>query len=136
VDANAPSQSKPEKITFQPEAPYADPYRKLAEHYAPFLAQETWFQPKSDYPARFNFDGDWDGANNWESLDSGSSQAYVYYAVMETATHWFLIYNVPRRGYSDKCVVGTMRTTTRSHPDRLQEGGPYGRLQAFNAGPQ
>ena len=54
------------------------------------------------------FDGDWRGDNNWDSADSGTSQAYVYYAAVETQTHWFLIYNLFHpRDYSDKCVAGT-----------------------------
>jgi hypothetical protein len=108
VTTAAPSRRPQETTQFPPEQRVADPYRLIAEYWAPFLAQETWFQPKSDMPARFDFDNDWNGDNNWENPDAGSSQAYVHYAAMETATHWFLIYNVFHpRDYSDKCVVGT-----------------------------
>ncbi len=102
ADGPAPS---PERVTFgeQPRSP--DPYRALAEHHAPFVAQETWFHPKSDYLGRFDADGDWRGDNNWANLPRASSQAYVYYAVIETETHWFLLYNFFHlRDYSDKCV--------------------------------
>ena len=105
VAADAPSRRKPETITFPAQPRGNDPYRRLAERYAPFLAQETWFQPKSDTPARFDFDGDWHGDNNWDALEEGSSQAYVYYAVVETATHWFLIYNVFHPREDRKSVV-------------------------------
>jgi hypothetical protein len=108
VDTNAPARRVAEETYFAREAPSSDPYRRLVEHYAPFIAQETWFQPKSDYLARFDLDGDWEGDNNWDDAEKGSSQAYVHYAVMETQTHWFLIYNFFHpRDYSDKCVVGT-----------------------------
>ena len=108
VDANAPARRVAETTYFAKEPPSSDPYRRLVEHYAPFVAQETWFQPKSDYLARFDLDGDWEGDNNWENAERGSSLAYVHYAVMETQTHWFLIYNFFHpRDYSDKCVVGT-----------------------------
>lgn len=108
VSRAAPEQRTPEQFAFQGEKRPADKYRKLAERYAPYVAQETWWQPKSDMLARFDYDNDWDGANNWDNLDKGSSQAYVYYAVMETATHWFLHYNFFHpRDYSDNCVVGT-----------------------------
>jgi hypothetical protein len=108
VDAAAPSLKPAEEVNFGPEPPSTDPYRKLAEFWSPMLAQETWWQHKSDMPARFDFDNDWTGDNNWDSLDKGSSQAYVYYAAMETASHWFLIYNVfHARDYSDKCVAGS-----------------------------
>ncbi|MBI3210481.1 MAG: hypothetical protein HYZ37_16475 [Candidatus Solibacter usitatus] len=108
VAADAPSVKKPEEATFEPEDKSNEPYRALVEHYAPFYAQETWFQPKADIPTRSDFDKDLIGDNNWDNLDKGTSQAYVYYAVMETATHWFLQYNVWHpRDYSDKCVIGS-----------------------------
>jgi len=134
VDSAAPSLRKPEKHDFPSEPVSLDPYRPLVEHYAPFLAQETWFQPKSDYPARFDFDGDWIGDNNWESLEVGSSQAYVYYAVMETATHWFLIYNVFHpRDYSDKCVIGTCHENDNEGLilTIVKDGSQFGRLQVM-----
>ncbi|HLP40548.1 MAG TPA: hypothetical protein VK465_03490, partial [Fibrobacteria bacterium] len=50
---------------------------------------------KGDYITRFNYDGDYIGINNWENLDSYSSvPAYVYYAVSETATHYFIHYGI------------------------------------------
>ncbi len=108
VSESAPSRKPAEKTSFPPETRKLDPYRRLAEYWAPMLAQETWFTPKADAPARFDYDGDWQGDNNWDDLDIGSSQAYVHYAAMETATHWFLIYNVFHpRDYSDKCIAGT-----------------------------
>jgi hypothetical protein len=108
VDAGAPSQKKPEEFSFGAEDKSNEPYRALAERYAPMFAQETWWQPKSDYITRFDFDNDLIGDNNWDNMEKGTSQAYVYYAAMETATHWFLIYNAFHpRDYSDKCVAGS-----------------------------
>ena len=108
TDLAAPPNAPREETEFRPEPRSGDPYRPLVEHYAPFVAQETWFQPKSDYLARFDFDGDWRGDNNWDHAPRGSSQAYVYYAVIESETHWFLIYNFFHpRDYSDKCIGGT-----------------------------
>jgi len=134
VAADAPSRKKAETSTFAPEQHRDGAYRKLAEHYAPFLAQETWFQPKADIPARFDFDGDWAGDNNWDHLEEGSSQAYVYYAAMETATHWFLIYNLFHpRDYSDKCVVGTCHENDNEGIilTIVKDGTSFGRLQVM-----
>jgi hypothetical protein len=134
VATNAPSRNKPEKTSFAAEKPSADPYRQLAEHWAPFLAQETWFQPKSDMAARFDFDGDWAGDNNWDRLEEGSSQAYVYYAVMDTGTHWFLIYNVFHpRDYSDKCAAGTCHENDNEGIilTVVKDGSRFGRLQVM-----
>jgi hypothetical protein len=108
VSNSAPSSNKTEVYSFSSEPKSADPRFYLAEHYAPFIAQETWFNPKADYLARFDYDKNWKGDDNWENLEKGSSQAFVYYAVMETKTHWFLIYNFFHpRDYSDICIVGT-----------------------------
>lgn len=108
VAADAPSIRKPETVTFPGEAQNLDPFFPLAEHYAPFVAQETWFTPKADFITRFNFDGDWKGDDNWDDMEIGTSQAYVYYTAMETQTHWFLVYNFYHpRDYSDRCVAGT-----------------------------
>jgi len=134
VDPGARSLRVPEKIQFPGEAASRDPYRRLAEHYSPFIAQETWFQPKSDYLARFDFDGDWHGDDNWEDAESGASQAYAYYAVMETETHWFLVYNFFHpRDYSDKCVVGTCHENDNEGMILTVEkdGSQFGRLLAM-----
>ncbi|MEZ5344857.1 MAG: hypothetical protein R2681_04790 [Pyrinomonadaceae bacterium] len=108
VSNSAPSSEADSKIAFVGDPKSSDPYFYLAEYYAPFIAQETWFNPKADHIVRFDFDDDWKADNNWENLEKGSSQAYVYYTVMETGTHWFVIYNFfHARDYSDVCIVGT-----------------------------
>lgn len=108
VSTSAASQKKEEAANFVATANSTDKYFALAENYAPFIAQETWFEPKADYLVRFDYDGNWKGEDNWENLETGSSKAFVYYAAMETETHWFLLYNFFHpRDYSDFCVVGT-----------------------------
>lgn len=134
VNPKAPSYRKTERTNFQSEPVRRDPYGPLAEHYAPWIAQETWFTPKADYLARFDYDGDWKGDNNWEDLETGSSQAYVYYAAMETETHWFLIYNFYHpRDYSDKCVAGTCHENDNEGliMTIAKDGSQYGRLQTM-----
>lgn len=107
VSNSASSSKKAENAKFA-VINSSDKYLPLVENYAPFIAQETWFEPKADYLARFDYDGNWKGDDNWGNLDSGSSKAFVYYAVMETETHWFLIYNFFHpRDYSDFCAVGS-----------------------------
>ncbi|WFE19283.1 hypothetical protein O7621_15075 [Solwaraspora sp. WMMD937] len=46
---------------------------------------------RSDYITRVDFDADLNGRNNWENAArSGVSfDAYAYYSVLETASHWF-----------------------------------------------
>lgn len=131
VSADAPTRKIPEKQNFPPE-PDNNRYRKLAEYWAPYIAQETWWQPKADIPTRFDFDGDWNGENNWENMDAGSSQAYVYYAAVETSTHWFLHYNFFHpRDYSDNCIAGTCHENDNEGIILTvrKEGGEFGVLE-------
>ncbi len=134
VTAEAPPRVPVEQTVFRFEPPETDPYHPLVAYWAPFVAQETWFQPKSDYIARFDLDGDWAGDNNWENAEIGSSQAYVYYSVMETPTHWFLIYNIFHpRDYSDKCVLGTCHENDNEGLILTvrKDGSERGRLEAM-----
>ena len=63
----------------------------VAQQYAPVLYQEVDSAPH-DYIRKIDFDGDLDGANNWQNSGGGSKRAHVYYDVKETATHWFIHY--------------------------------------------
>ncbi|MEZ5363456.1 MAG: hypothetical protein R2748_14210 [Bryobacterales bacterium] len=134
VTVDAPTTLVAETTSFDKEPQDRDRYRALAERYAPFIAQETWFGPKFDYLARFDLDGDFRGDNNWEGAPAGSSQAYVYYTGMETATHWFLIYNFFHpRDYSDKCVIGTCHENDNEGLVLTiqKDGSRYGKLRAM-----
>ena len=134
VTSEAETRIPAETTTFEDEATRSERYRPLAEHYAPYVAQETWFEPKYDYLARFDLDGDFRGDNNWENAAAGSSQAYVYYTVMETETHWFAIYNFfHARDYSDKCVIGTCHENDNEGLVLTieKDGSRFGRLRAM-----
>ena len=134
IDSGARSRTPGEQVTFGLQPRSTDRFRALAEHHAPFVAQETWFQPKSDYLARFDADGDWRGDNNWANAPRASSQAYVYYAVIETRTHWFVIYNFFHpRDYSDKCVAGTCHENDNEGMilTVVRDGSPAGRAVAM-----
>lgn len=49
---------------------------------------------RADYITRVDFDGDWNTRNNWDNagLASYPLQAHAYYSVVETSTHWFILY--------------------------------------------
>jgi hypothetical protein len=67
----------------------------LALHWAPVHYQDT---DSSDYDADYlstvDYDGDWDAKNNWEHQDDSLARltGAVYYSVVETSTHWHLVY--------------------------------------------
>ena len=70
-----------------------DPYYNLAYRWAPIIYQDTDnTNYKADYITRFDYDGDCVGNNNWDNLPNYPVPAYVYYAVMETETHYYIFY--------------------------------------------
>ncbi len=70
--------------------------REVAAAFAPIFYQALGDKPRSDYITKFDFDGDWRGDNNWLHADNirFPLNAYVYYSVAETATHFFVHYAV------------------------------------------
>jgi hypothetical protein len=70
-----------------------DFYNELATHHAPFIIQQEGRNPKADIFTRFDFDGDWNGSNNWKNLNSvGTINPSVYFSVQETKDHWYINY--------------------------------------------
>ena len=49
---------------------------------------------KSDYITRYDFDGDLSGKNNWDNAGNAAYplSAHGYYSVVETSSHWFVVY--------------------------------------------
>jgi hypothetical protein len=70
--------------------------RQVAARFAPVFYQGLGEQPRFDYFAKFDFDGDWRGDNNWANAEVRRFplKAYVYYAVSETETHFLIHYAV------------------------------------------
>lgn len=70
--------------------------REIAARFAPVFYQALGDKPRSDYLTNFDFDGDWRGDNNWVHTDDKkfALRGFVYYAVSETRTHYFIHYAV------------------------------------------
>lgn len=70
--------------------------RQVAVRFAPVFRQALGDNPRADYITNFDFDGDWRGDNNWKNTDDKRFplRAYVYFAVSETATHFYAHYAV------------------------------------------
>lgn len=66
----------------------------IAVRLAPTFYQALGPDPRFDYITAFDFDGDWRGDNNWANAADEQRRlpAWVYYAVSETRTHYFVIY--------------------------------------------
>ncbi len=106
------------QVSPQETANRRDFHRKLARFHAPILYQDTELrgesqdegntasvdqplQRRGDFIARFDFDGDWNGLNNWANFakrppadrnKDAMARAFLYYSVVETATHYFINY--------------------------------------------
>jgi len=66
---------------------------ELATYWAPVWYQDTDSTDyDADYITNFDFDGDWNPLNNWDNLPQFELNAYIYYWVDETMTHWFIGY--------------------------------------------
>jgi len=86
--------------------PTPDPsafYKELAHRYAPVIRHVV--ASDQDFITTVNFDGDWVGNNNWENQPEGDLSAHVYYSVVETERHWYLLYSLfhPRDYTYDPC---------------------------------
>ena len=68
--------------------------KQIAAQFAPVIYQGLGDQPRFDYITNFDFDRDWNGDNNWANAANKTYplRAYVYYSVIETATHYFVHY--------------------------------------------
>jgi hypothetical protein len=76
-------------------APLVDGDLALARTYAPLVYLEIHASGgRQDLPAPVDFDGDLDGGNNWENLARFELVPTLYYAVLESGTHWFLTYHI------------------------------------------
>jgi hypothetical protein len=67
----------------------------LALRWAPVHYQDTDSSDyDADYLTRIDYDTEWDTLNNWEHQDDNLARltGWMYYSVVETSTHWFLVY--------------------------------------------
>jgi hypothetical protein len=78
-------------------------YSDLAQRWAPVHYQDVdvtgalgfdhALNGKSDYITNVDFDGNWNATDNWDHTASYDLNAHCYYSVVETETHYFLLYS-------------------------------------------
>ena len=103
--AGEDTEKNEEAPTTSEEKTQADFYQQLLAYHAPIVLQETANIPKGDAITRFDFDGDWNGNNNWKNLKHFSTPAFVYGGVIESQRFYFLTYAFFHpRDYSDICL--------------------------------
>jgi hypothetical protein len=75
--------------------PTAERLQEIAERYAPFIYHATDATGgRQDILTNIDFDGDLVGNNNWENFDRYELKPTVYYAVLETETHFFISFHL------------------------------------------
>lgn len=85
--------------------------REIAARFAPIFYQGVVGTGRLDYITNFDFDGDWAGDNNWRNAGDPKFplNAYVYYAVSETPTHYFVHYAAFHpRDYKGGQITGSL----------------------------
>jgi len=76
-------------------APATDEHLELARRYAPWIYHEVDPEGgRQDLPAPVDFDGDLGGENNWEHFAAFELPPTVYYACLESGTHFFFTYHL------------------------------------------
>lgn len=93
---SSPSAARTSAPAKKSVATIAKREHEIAARFAPVFYQALGDNKRADYITNFDFDGDWRGDNNWVHTNDRHfpMKAYVYYAAVETATHYFIHYAV------------------------------------------
>lgn len=79
----------------EPEVSPQDRWVGLARSYAPYILHAVHPEHgRQDLPTRVDFDGDMRGDNNWENFDAFELPPTVYFAVLESESHYFIAYHL------------------------------------------
>src|SRR5688572_16459704 len=109
-------------------------HRRLAEHYAPVVFQESR-STVLDFVTRFDYDGDWRGDNNWRNAYLFDLPGYAYYSVIESTSHYFITYAFYHpRDYTARPYEGFAPKT--EHENDMEgctitiekDGSPFGKI--------
>jgi hypothetical protein len=112
---------------------------ELALRWAPIHYQDSSSADyDADYLSTVDFDGEWDTLNNWEHQDDVLARltGWAYYSVVETSTHWFLVYAFYHpRDWEDFPDPLSLFTHENDMEGALltvrKDGSTFGRLEAM-----
>jgi hypothetical protein len=110
----------------------------LAYRWAPVHYQDTDnSDADADYLTAVDYDGDWYTKNNWENQDGDVNRLIgtVYYSVVETSTHWYLVYSF----YHPRDWVDYPDFSLDTHENDMEgalmivrkDGSTYGQLEGM-----
>lgn len=123
-----------------PAPAYAQPTdAELAQRWAPVHYQDTAAADyDADYLSAVDFDANWDCLDNWEHQDDSLARmtGAAYYSVVETSTHWFILYGFfHARDWSDVADPFELWTHENDMEGVLlvvrRDGTTYGKAEAM-----
>lgn len=78
----------------------------VLKRFAPVVLQRC--KGTADYITNVDFDGNFNGADNWQNQPKFPLKAYAYTSAIETRTHWYLTYSFfhPRDWFPIKNIPG------------------------------
>jgi hypothetical protein len=112
---------------------------ELAFHHAPIHYQDTdSTDAVADFLTRVDYDGNLAATDNWENLHTAVAdlRGVVYYSVVESCTHWFVIYFMFHpRDWEDFCTVNCSSEHENDGEGLLaivrKDGSRYGKLEGI-----
>ena len=109
-----------EPLSRSPLPLVVDDRLEVARAYAPYVYHEVHEERgRQDIPTRVDFDGNLRGDDNWDHLPDYELPPALYYAVLETETHWFIAYHIFHpRDYS--CVTLGVHESHENDGENLQ----------------
>jgi hypothetical protein len=113
----------------------------LAFRWAPIHHQDTDdADADADFLTAVNFAGDWVASENWERQDDDPTRlkGTVYYSVVETGTHWFILYAFYHPRDWTECYVPICGWMSKHENDMegallivRKDGTPFGRFEGM-----
>jgi len=145
VEVRAPVWAESARASSPPSASYYT----LAVRWSPIIIQDVGcpnvdgiMANYGDYITRIDYDGDYVGNNNWDNLGYPNKScrlpAYVYYALMETQTHYFIWYALFHPADDFHCSTGWADPFHSAYHENdlegivmcvYKDGSRYGKLQ-------
>ncbi|MEV6522929.1 hypothetical protein AB0M43_13355 [Longispora sp. NPDC051575] len=106
----------------------------LAQRWAPVHYQDTdSTDHDADYLSAVDFDGNWNGLDNWEHQPTSPLLGTVSYSVVETSTHWFVGYGFFHpRDWCDSVLCGSHENDMEGLVLSVRrDGSTYGKLEGM-----
>ncbi|MBI2059812.1 MAG: hypothetical protein HYT87_08585 [Nitrospirae bacterium] len=118
---------------------FATDYYDLAGHWSPVVFQDTATKDSNisqDFITHFNFDGNYNAYDNWENQPNVSNPGYIYFSVVESQTHYYIIYSFFHPRDWEQICTGLFTECHENDGEQIRliiakDGSAYGTLQVM-----